>query len=98
MRYSDHHRDSERRYPAYRSPTSLSLNNAVPTSATPWPSDFGSGLGGAPGWDNTGFTWTPDALKDYFKANTKATTDDFEHRIATELHMRERQSVGVRDG
>jgi iron complex outermembrane receptor protein len=93
VRYSDHHRDSERRYPAYHTPTSVSLNNAVPASAIPWPADFGAGLGGAPGWDNSGFTWTPEALKAYFAANTKATTDDFEHRIASELHMRERQSA-----
>lgn len=93
VRYSDHHRDSERRYPAYRSPTSVSLNNAVPTTSTPWPSDFGAGLGGAAGWDNTGFTLSPESLKNYFATNTKTTTDDFERRIASELHMRERQGA-----
>jgi iron complex outermembrane receptor protein len=92
IRFADHHRDSARRYPAYHSPTSVSLNNAVPSSAIPWPSDFGNGLGGAPGWDNTGFTWTPEALKAYFAANTKSSSDEFERRIASELHMRERQS------
>ncbi|WLI90680.1 TonB-dependent receptor [Massilia sp. R2A-15] len=93
VRYSDHHRDSARRYPAYRSPTSVSLNNAVPTSTIAWPSDFGAGLGGTPGWDNTGFTWNPEALKAYFAANTKTTTDEFERRIPSELHMRERQGA-----
>jgi iron complex outermembrane receptor protein len=90
--FADHHRDSARRYPAFHSPVSVSLNNAVPSTAIPWPSNFGSGLGGPPGWDNTGFTSTPEALKAYFAANTKETTDEYERRIASELHMRERQS------
>ncbi|HWJ96111.1 MAG TPA: TonB-dependent receptor, partial [Telluria sp.] len=92
VRFSDHRRDSARRYPAYHSPVSVSLNNAVPTY-NPWPSDFGKDLGGPAGWDNSGFTWTPDALKAYFQANTKATTPEYERRIASELHMRERQTA-----
>jgi len=93
VRYADHHRDSARHHPAFHSPVSVSLNNAVPSSAIPWPSDFGAGLGGPPGWDNTGFTWTPEALKAYFEANTKETTPEYERRVATELHMRERQGA-----
>jgi iron complex outermembrane recepter protein len=89
LRHADHHRDSARAYPAYHSPD---LYNAVPTTYTLWPSDFGSDLGGTPGWDNTGFTFTPEALKAYFAANTKATTPEYERRIASELHLRERQS------
>lgn len=89
VRYSDHHRDSARAYPAYHN---KDITGAVPSSYIPWPSDFGDGLGGPAGWDNTGFTWTPDALKAYFAANTKATTPEYERRIASELHMRERQS------
>ncbi|WP_296944889.1 TonB-dependent receptor [uncultured Massilia sp.] len=88
VRFADHRRDSERRYPAYRT---LGLGTA-PGSTIPWPSDFGSDLGGPAGWDNTGVTFTPEMLKDYFAANTKETSDDFERRIASELHVRERQS------
>ena len=90
VRFSDHHRDSARRYPAYHS---ADLNNAAPTSFIPFPSDFGAGLDGRSGWDNTGFTFTPETLKAYFAANTKATTDQYERRIFSELHMRERQSA-----
>jgi iron complex outermembrane receptor protein len=91
VRYSDHHRDSERRYPAYRT---SDLNNAAPTSFIPFPADFGAGLDGRPGWDNSGFTFTPEALKAYFAANTKETSDQFERRTFSELHMRERQTAG----
>jgi iron complex outermembrane recepter protein len=89
VRFSDHHRDTERRYPAYRS---SNLSNGAPTSTIPWPSDFGADLNGPAGWDNTGYTFSPEVLKAYFAANTKATSDDFERRIASELHVRERQS------
>ena len=88
MRFSDHHRDSARRSPAYRT---LGLG-AAPGATVPWPSDFGADLGGPAGWDNTGTTFTPEMLKAYFAANTKATSEDFERRIASELHVRERQS------
>jgi iron complex outermembrane receptor protein len=89
VRFADHHRDSERRYPAYHTNV---LGNAAPTSSIPWPSDFGADLGGPAGWDNTGTTFTPEQLKAYFAANTKATSDDYERRIGSELHVRERQS------
>jgi iron complex outermembrane receptor protein len=89
VRFADHHRDSARRYPAYHTNT---IGNNVPTSTVPWPSDFGNGLNGPAGWDNTGYTFTPESLKAYFAANTKATSDEYERRIASELHMRERQS------
>jgi iron complex outermembrane receptor protein len=86
---ADHHRDSERRYPAYHAPFSV---NGGPTSTIPWPSDFGKDLGGPAGWDNTGFTFDPGVLKNYFATNTKETTDQYERRIFSELHMRERQT------
>ena len=88
VRFADHRRDSERRYPAYRT----SSLGAAPGGAIPWPSDFGNDLAGPAGWDNTGYTFTPEMLKAYFADNTKETSDDFERRIATELHVRERQS------
>jgi iron complex outermembrane receptor protein len=89
LRFSDHHRDSERRYPAYRTPD---LKSGAPTSTIPWPSDFGADLNGPGGWDNTGYTFSPEVLKAYFAGNTKETSDQFERRIASELHVRERQS------
>jgi iron complex outermembrane receptor protein len=89
VRFADHRRDSARRSPTYHT---SAIDSAVPTSFIPWPSDFGSGLGGPGGWDNTGFTFTPDALKAYFAANVKPTTADFERRVASELHVREQQA------
>jgi iron complex outermembrane receptor protein len=90
VRYSDHRRDSARAYRAFRAPVNL---NGGPTEWTPWPADFGAGLDGPAGWDNTGYTFTPEALKAYFVANTKDTSAEWERRTASELHMRERQSA-----
>ncbi|MGZ5203189.1 MAG: TonB-dependent receptor, partial [Telluria sp.] len=89
VRYADHRRDSERRYPLYHS---KDITANAPTTFIPFPSNFGSQLGGPAGWDNTGFTFTPDTLKNYFAANTKETPDEYGRRIASELHVRERQS------
>jgi iron complex outermembrane receptor protein len=90
LRFSDHHRDTARRYPSYR--TKALSTNALPSSTIPWPSDFGADLNGPAGWDNTGYTFRPEDLKAYFAANTKATSDEYERRVGTELHVRERQS------
>jgi iron complex outermembrane receptor protein len=91
-RYSDHRRDSARRYPTFRTP--LDTSNLAVNSFIPYPSDFGSGLGGPAGWDNTSWTMSPETMKAYFAANTKATTDQWERRISSELNMRERQTAG----
>jgi iron complex outermembrane receptor protein len=90
-RYSDHRRDSARRYPAFRAP--LDTSNLAVSSFIPYPSDFGSGLNGPAGWDNTSWTMSPETMKAYFEANTKATTDQWERRISSELNMRERQTA-----
>jgi iron complex outermembrane receptor protein len=90
VRYADHHRDSARRYPAFHN---RDITIGAPTATIPWPSDFGAGLDGPAGWDNTGYTFSPDVLKAYFSSATKVTTDDYERRIFSELHMRERQSA-----
>lgn len=57
----------------------------------PYPADFGAGLGGGY-WDNTGFTYSPKALKAYIAANTKETSPEFERRVSSEIDTRERQS------
>ncbi|QJE02870.1 TonB-dependent receptor [Massilia forsythiae] len=90
VRFADHRRDSARRSPAYRT---ADLNAGAPAGSVPWPSDFGAGLDGPAGWDNSGYTLTPEALKAYFASGTKPTSADFERRVASELHMRERQSA-----
>jgi iron complex outermembrane receptor protein len=91
LRYADHHRDSARRYPAYHN---ANLQAGAPTSTIPWPSNFGAGLDGPAGWDNTGYTFDPAVLMAYFANATKTTSDEYERRIASELHLRERQTSG----
>ncbi|MCS0582714.1 TonB-dependent receptor [Massilia pinisoli] len=91
LRYADHHRDSARRYPAYHN---ANLQAGAPTSTIPWPSNFGAGLDGPVGWDNTGYTFDPAVLMAYFANATKTTSDEYERRIASELHLRERQTSG----
>jgi iron complex outermembrane recepter protein len=89
VRFADHRRESARRSPAFHT---AAIDSAVPTSYMPWPSDFGNGLNGPAGWDNTGFTFSPEALKSYFATNVKPTTADFERRVGSELHVREQQA------
>ncbi len=93
VRYADHRRESARRFPQLKSAT---LSTNAPTGAgsyIAYPSDFGADLDGPAGWDNTGWTLTPEALKTYFAANGKETSPDWERRAASELDMRERQSA-----
>jgi iron complex outermembrane receptor protein len=89
-RFADHRRDSERRYPLYHN-TDIQAN--APTGYIPYPGNFGNDLGAPAGWDNTGFTFTPDQLKNYFIANTKDTPDAYGRRIASELRVREQQAA-----
>lgn len=87
VRYADHRRQSGRWGPAFRG------TNILPQAGEgvlPYPSDFGADLGGG-NWDNSGFTFTPEALKEYIAANTKTTTPEFERRVSSEIDMRERQ-------
>jgi len=101
-RHADHKRKSGRWGPAFRSPLSVTYDatgkiiqsTATPTEGwQPYPGDFGNGLDGG-WWDNTGFTYTPEALKAYIAANTKETSPEWERRVSSEIDMRERQSSG----
>jgi iron complex outermembrane receptor protein len=64
-----------------------------PTSTIPWPSDFGKDLDGPAGWDNTGITFDPGSAEELLRDQHKETTDQYERRIFSELHMRERQAA-----
>ena len=91
VRYADHDRVSARRFPQLRSGD---LNANAPSSADfiPFPADFGAGLDGPAGWDNTSWTLSPEQLKAYFAANAKATSPEWERRVSSELDLRERQT------
>ena len=91
VRYADHDRVSARRFPQLRS-SNLSANAPSSTDFIPYPADFGAGLDGPAGWDNTGWTLSPEQLKAYFAANAKATSPEWERRVSSELDLRERQT------
>jgi iron complex outermembrane receptor protein len=92
VRFSEHKRTLVRRWPQLRY---ADLGPNAPTSGfTPWPSDFGDGLDGPAGWDNTSWTITPEALKAYYEANRTVTSSDWERRAGLEIDMRERQTAG----
>ncbi len=88
LRHADHRRELKRHAPAF---ISAALADA-PVQSLPYPADFGRGLGGG-NWDNTGFTYAPEALKAYIASQLKATTPEYERRVAGEIDMRERQSA-----
>src|SRR5690606_3536446 len=99
--FADHKRTSGRRGPAFRNgitvdPVTGRVVSNTPTPTTGWqafPGDFGDGLDGPAGWDNTGFTYTPEAIKEYIANNTKVTSDAWERRVNSEIDMQERQSA-----
>ena len=88
IRFADHKRQSARWNPAFKNATTA---DPGAVGAVPYPGNFGSDLGGG-NWDNTGFSFTPEALMAYMAANTKATSPEWERRVSTEIDMRERQS------
>ncbi|MDL2357993.1 MAG: TonB-dependent receptor [Pseudomonadota bacterium] len=89
VRHADHKRYSTRFAPTF----ALPLTASTPAGTTlAYPDDFGKGLGGS-NWDNTGFTYTPEAVKAHIAANLKPTTPEFERRVAAEIDLRERQSA-----
>ncbi|RZL37042.1 MAG: TonB-dependent receptor [Rubrivivax sp.] len=87
-RHADHHRDHRR--------SQLKLKSAAitapdPSVATAYPGDFGADLGS--GFDNTGFYYSRDFLRQYFADKYKSTTPEFERLVASEIELRERQSA-----
>lgn len=88
VRFADHKRTSRRWNPAF---AGASVAEPAGAGVVPYPGDFGSDLGGN-SWDNTGFSFTPEALQAYMAANTKTTSPEWERRVATEIDMRERQT------
>jgi len=88
VRFADHKRKSGRWNPAFKG---ASVAEPSGSGIVPYPGDFGNDLGGG-NWDNTGFSFTPEALQAYMAANTKTTSPEWERRVATEIDMRERQT------
>ncbi|QNA88746.1 TonB-dependent receptor [Massilia sp. Dwa41.01b] len=99
VRFADHKRTSGRWGPAFRQPITINaatgrVTTPTPTPMTGWvpyPGDFGAGLDGN-GWDNTGFSYTPEATRAYISENIKETSSAWERRVSSEIDMRERQA------
>jgi len=87
VRYADHRRSNARTSPAFRA----AALGTSPAGYESYPSDFGKDLDGI--FDNTGFYFTPQALKDYINGAIRPTTPEFERRVVNEIDMRERQSA-----
>lgn len=87
-RHADHHRDHRRWQPAMKS---AAVAAPDPSLAVSYPGDFGTGLGS--GFENTGFYYPREVLRFFYDGQTKATTPEFERRVANEIEMRERQSA-----
>ena len=87
VRHADHKRDHRRWSLAFRN----ALTNAPdPALAVQYPGDFGADLGG--NFERTGFYYPAEVLREFFASQTKATTTEFERRVAAEIEMREQQS------
>lgn len=88
FRHADHHRDHRRSQLKIKSST---ITAPDPSLAVPYPADFGNGLGS--GFDNTGFYYSRDFLRQYFADKYKTTTPEFERLVANEIELREQQSA-----
>jgi len=88
-RYADHQRDLRRQVAALAARTVAGPNPAL---AIPFPSDFGSSLGG--GVDRSGDFYFPRAVVvDYLNGQIRPTSPEFERRVQTEIEMTEKQSA-----
>ncbi len=89
LRFADHHRNLFRYAPAFNSATVA----APPASqAAYYPSDFGKGLGTLSP-DYTSFFFPREVLDPFLQTQYRATTPEFERRVAGEIELRERQTA-----
>ena len=92
-RYADHKRLLVRWAPAFISPFTTASADAIASYGyVNYPGNFGAQLNGN-SWDRSGFYLTPEALKAYISSQFKATTPEFERRVAGEIDLREIQSA-----
>ncbi len=88
-RHAEHKRDLRRWAPTFRS---AALAGPDPSLAVGYPGNFGQELGGG-NWDRSGFYFPKDVLTGFMASQFKATTPEFERRVASEIEMREKQSA-----
>lgn len=88
FRHADHRRDHRRSAPALKSSATVAPDASLAVS---YPGDFGADLGR--GFENTGFYFPREVLRSFYDGITKATTPEFERRVAAEIELREQQSA-----
>lgn len=88
VRNADHRRNLYRWAPSLRSTT---LQAPDPNLVATYPGDFGAGLGG--GFDNSGFYFPAQVLKDNIAAQFRSVSPEFDRRVAGEIELKERQSA-----
>jgi iron complex outermembrane recepter protein len=87
-RQADHRRNLYRWAPTFKAAAIAGPDAAL---AVPFPGDFGNDLGGK--FDNSGFYFPRHVIAPFIQTQVKATTPEFERRVAGEIEMRERQSA-----
>lgn len=89
FRHADHRRQYGLSTVAAKTAT---ITAPDPSSAIPYPGDFGQYLGG--NFDNTGFYFSRDYLTNYFNTNlAKETNAQWERRISGSIDLRETQTA-----
>ena len=88
-RQANHQRDLRRWAPAFKA-AAIAAPDA--SSAIAYPGDFGDGLGGG-SFERTGFYFPREVISSFMQTQFKATTPEFERRVAGEIEMKERQSA-----
>jgi len=90
VRFADHRRNLWRSAPSFGSTVV-----AAPAAnlAASYPGNFGTGLGSMSA-DYTSFYFPREVLDPFLQSQYKATTPEFERRVAGEIDMRERQTAG----
>lgn len=88
-RYADHTRQLARWAPTFKA---AAITGPDASQAVSYPGNFGADLGGG-SWDRSGFYFPSGVIHDFLTSQFKATTPEFERRVAGEIDMRERQTA-----
>ena len=89
VRFADHRRNLFRTAPGF---AATAVAAPDPSQAAYYPSDFGNGLGKLSP-DYTSFYFPRSVLDPFLQGQYRATTPEFERRVAGEIELRERQTA-----
>ena len=88
-RFADHSRKLIRWAPTFKA---AAITGPDAGQAVSFPGNFGADLGGGT-WDRSGFYFPSGVIHDFLTSQFKATTPEFERRVAGEIDLRERQTA-----